>query len=197
MAFDTYANLQTEIEDASYRTDLTTKIPSFISLCESDMQVRCKLVEFEGSATLSVVAGVATLPTDFKGHRAAYLDGDQQRPLNYVTPDRFDLLANDSGIGTWFTITGDSFKMAPQSDGDVVLTYHAKFTPLSDTDTSNSILLNYPDAYYHGSLMQLGLYVKDDAMVATRKALYEEAVGRIKKDNQDRKYPGPLTVRAR
>ena len=34
-------------------------------------------------------------------------------------------------------------------------------------------------------------------MVATRKALYEEVIGRIKKDNQDRKYPGPLQVRAR
>ena len=177
MSFDTYANLQMEIADASYRSDLTTKIPSFISLCETDMQVRCKLVEFEGSATLSVVAGVASLPADFKGHRAAYLDGDQARPLNYVTPDRFDLLANDSGVGTWFTITGSSFKMAPQSDA--------------------SVLLNYPDAYYHGSLMQLGLYIKDDAMVATRKGLFDEAIGRIKKDNQDRKYPGPLQVRAR
>lgn len=196
MSFDTYANLQTEIADASYRTDLTAKIPSFISLCESDMQVRCKLVQFEGSATLSVVAGVATLPTDFKGHRAAYLDGDQARPLKYVTPDRFDLLANDSGLGTWFTITGSSFKMAPQSDASVVLTYYAAFTPLSDSATSNSILLTYPDAYYHGSLMQLGLYIKDDAMVSTRKALYEEVIARIKKDNQDRKYPGPLQVRA-
>jgi hypothetical protein len=196
MSFDTYSNLQTEIADASYRTDLTAKIPSFISLCETDMQVRCKLVEFEASATLSVVAGVATLPADFKGHRAAYLDGDQQRPLKYVTPDRFDLLANNSGIGSWFTVTGNTFKMAPQSDGDVVLTYHAKFTPLSDVATSNSILLNYPDAYYHGSLMQLGLYVKDDGMIATRKGLYEEALGRIRKDNQDRKYPGPLQVRA-
>lgn len=197
MSFDTYANLQTEIADASYRTDLTAKIPSFISLCESDMQVRCKLVEFEGSATLSVVAGVASIPADFKGHRAAYLDGDQARPLQYVTPDRFDMLANESGIGTWFTITGSSFKMAPQSDASVVLTYHAKFTPLSDAATSNSILLNYPDAYYQGSLMQLGLYIKDDAMISTRKALFDEAVGRIKKDNQDRKYPGPLQVRAR
>lgn len=196
MSFDTYANLQTEIADASNRTDLTAKIPSFISLCEADMQVRCKLLEFESSATLSVVAGLASLPADFKGHRAAYLDGDQARPLKYVTPDRFDLLANNSGPGAWFTITGSSFKMAPQSDGDVVLTYFAKFTPLSDVAESNSILLNYPDAYYHGALMQLGLYLMDGNMVASRKALFDEAVNRIKKDNQDRKYPGPLQVRA-
>ena len=196
MAFDTYANLQTEIADACNRTDLTAKIPSFISLCESDMQVRCKLVEFESSVTLSVVAGSASLPADFKGHRGAYVDGDQSRPLRYLPPDRFELRANDSGVGTWFTITGSTFKMAPQGDADVVLTYYAKFTPLSSIATSNSILLNYPDAYYHGSLMQLGLYISDDAMVATRKALFDEAVSRIKKDNQDRKYPGPLQVRA-
>ena len=196
MAFDTYANLKTEVEEASYRTDLTEKIPSFISLCESDMQVRCKLVEFEISVTLPVVAGVATVPADYKGHRGAYWDGDQSRPLRYLPPDRFELRANDAGPGTWFTITGNTFKTAPPADGDVVLTYKAKFTPLSDVATSNAILLNYPDAYFHGSMMQLGIHTKDPEDIATRKTFYEEAIARIKKDNQDRKYPGPLQVRA-
>ena len=196
MALDTFTNLKTAIANWSYRTDLTSVIPDFISLCESDMQIRCKLMEFESSSTLAVVSGVATLPADFKGHRAAYLDGNTKTPLRYVTPDRFDLLSNNAGSGLWFTITDDTFKMAPMSDGSVVLTYHAKFAPLSDSNSTNSILENYPDAYLYGSLVQMARYTKDTDAMQTSMPMYEAVIDRIKKDNNDRKYPGPLTVRA-
>jgi hypothetical protein len=196
MALSTYTELQSSIAAWSYRTDLTTIIPDFIALTESDMQIRCKLMEFESSATLAVVSGVATLPTDFKGHRAAYLDGNQKTPLRYVTPDRFDAVSNNSGTGLYFTITDDTFKMAPMSDGSVVLTYHAKFTPLSGSNASNSILANYPDAYLYGSLIQMARYTKDMEAMQTTMPMYEAVISRINKDNQDRKYPGPLQVRA-
>jgi len=196
MALDTYANLQTEIAAWMYRTDLTAKIPDFITLCEADMQVRCKLLQFESSSTLTVTAGVASLPADYKGHRSAYLDGDTKRPLRYLPPDRYDLQSNEEGTGTWFTITDDTFKMAPASDGSVVLTYYAKFTPLSNSNTSNSLLSNYPDAYLYGSLVQAARYTKDNDALATNMPMYEAAIARIKTDNNDRKFPGPLQVKA-
>jgi hypothetical protein len=195
MALSTYAELQTSIAAWSYRTDLATIIPDFIALTESDMQIRCKLMEFESSVTLNVVAGIAAIPADFKGHRAAYLNGNQKTPLRYVTPERFDVVSNNSGPGLWFTITDDTFKMAPMSDGTVVLTYHAKFTPLSGTNASNSILANYPDAYLYGSLIQMARYTKDTEAMQTTMPMYEAVIQRINKDNQDRKYPGPLVVR--
>lgn len=191
---DTYANLQTAIASWSYRTDLTAVIPDFITLCETDMQVRCKLLEFESSATLTLTSGVATLPTDYKGHRAAYLDGDQKRPLRYLPPDLFDLESNKQGPGVWFTITDDTFKMAPLSDGSVVLTYYAKFTPLGSGNPTNALLTNYPDAYLAGSMVQSAIYRKDADALAIWSPVFEAAIKRINEDNKDRKYPGPLQV---
>lgn len=191
-----YASLQTSVADWSYRTDMTARIPEFIQLCESDMQIRCKLVDLEGIATVAITAGTGTLPTDFSGMRSVYWDGDLARPLKYLPPDRFDVAANQSGTGIYYTITGSSILVAPQTDGNVVMTYKARFAPLSGSNTTNVILEKYPDAYLHGTLLQLANFVKDTAAMGQRGVLYEAAINRIKSDNAQRKHAGPLEVRA-
>lgn len=191
-----YASLQTSVADWSYRTDMTSRIPEFIQLCESDMQVRCKLVDFEGLATVAITNGVGTLPSDFNGVRSVYWDGDLARPLKYVVPDRFDLAYNQSGTGIYYTISGSSIKTAPKTDGNVVMTYKARFSPLSVSNTTNVILEKYPDAYLHGTLLQLATFVKDKDAMVSKAMLYEAVIDRIKSDNAQRKFAGPLEVRA-
>ena len=190
MTISTYTELQSEVIDWSYRTDLDSRVPNFIALCESDLQVRCKLVDFETSSTVTITSGVGSLPTGFSGMRAAYWQGDVTKPLKYVAPDRYDALTNESGDAVWYTITGRSIKVAPQGDGYVVMTYKARFTPLSATNTTNVILTNYPDAYLHGTLLQLRTFTKDRQGMADELALYEAAVKRIEIDNNQRKYAG-------
>lgn len=190
MSISTYAELQTEVIDWSYRTDLDSRIPNFIALCESDLQVRCKLVDFEASATVTLTDGVGTLPTGFSGMRAVYWNGDVTKPLKYVTPDRYDTLQNETGDGVFYTLTGSSIKVSPPGSGDVVMTYKARFTPLSNTDPTNVLLTNYPDAYLHGTLLQLRTFCKDRQGMADELALYEAAVKRIEIDNNQRKYAG-------
>lgn len=192
-----YTELQSEVNAWSHRSDLTAKVPTFISLVEADLQVRCKLVDFEGSATLTVTAGVATLPTDFSGMRSIYWDGDQNRPLRYITPDRYDADANRSGTAYYYTITGSTLKTSPPGDGQVVMTYKARLVPLSDSDPTNAILTRYPDAYLQGALYQAGIYTKNTEAIATHGTLFNDAVARIISDDKQRKYAGPLEVRAR
>lgn len=198
MSISNFSELQAEVIDWSYRTDLDSRIPNFIALCESDLQVRCKLVDFETSSTVTITSGVGSLPTGFSGMRAAYWQGDVTKPLKYVAPDRYDALTNESGDAVWYTITGSSIKVAPQGDGYVVMTYKARFTPLSTTNSTNVILTNYPDAYLHGTLLQLRTFTKDRQGMADELGLYEAAVKRIEIDNNQRKYAGAtLEVKAR
>ena len=192
-----YASLQTELIANSNRSDLTTLVQTFIQLCEADMQRRLKLVDFETTATVTVTAGVGSLPTGYAGHRSAYWDGDENRPLRYITPDRFAALTDVVTIPTFFTITGSSLKVMSQSTGSVVMMYMARFTPLSASATTNAIVTNYPDAYFHGALVHLYTHTRNDAMADRHKALYEQAVSGVIKDHKDRKYPGPLEVRPR
>jgi len=190
MSISTFAELQTEVIDWSYRTDLDSRIPNFIALCEADLQVRCKLVDFEASSTVTLTDGVGTLPTGFSGMRAVYWSGDVTKPLKYVTPDRYDALQNETGDGVFYTLTGSSIKVSPPGSGDVVMTYKARFTPLSNTYPTNVLLTNYPDAYLHGTLLQLRTFCKDRQGMADELALYEAAVKRIEIDNNQRKYAG-------
>ncbi len=197
MSFENYTALQAEVVDWSYRTDITDRVPSFITLCETDLQVRCKLVEFEADGTVSVVAGVGTLPSGFTGARSVYWDGDTSRTLSYVTPDRFATLENNGGTGLWYTITGDTLKVSPGGDGTLNMTYKARFTPLSDANPTNVLLDNYPDAYLRGSLLQFSMWARDKERAADEAALFEAAIERIVIDNAARKWAGPLQVRPR
>jgi hypothetical protein len=185
-----YTQLQASVIDWSFRTDMASRLPEFIQLCESDMQVRCKLVDFEASATITVTAGLGTLPSGFTGMRAIYWDGDTTRPLKYVTPDQFDKLSNYSGQGYWYTITGTSLKVAPMTDGTAVMTYKARFDALSVTNATNVILDLYPDAYLHGTLLQLAVFTRDEKLAQKEGALFEACIERIRTDNNQRKYAG-------
>lgn len=195
MSITTYAELKTALANWSKRSDLTTLMGDFIALAESDMQVRLKLVDFEDLATVAVVDGVGTLPAGFSGARSAYWDGNLDTPVKYLPPAQFDALRNNAGIPQFFTVVGSEILTSPSNSGNLVMTYHARFTPLSDAATSNVLLTNYPDVYLHGSLAQLYTYCFDQNMAVFHGGLFDNAVKRVIKDNRERKYPGPVQVR--
>jgi hypothetical protein len=196
MSISNYSELQTVVSDWTYRNDQAARIPNYIVLAESDMQVRCKLVEYEGSATVPVVAGVGALPTGFTGMRSIYWNGNMDLSLRYLTPAQMDARRDVSGDPTYYTITGTNLEVSPAGDGDAVIRYKARFTPLSDANTTNVILSNYPDAYLHGALLQFAIWAQDDARAVKEEALFNAAVERIVKDNNQKKYAGTtLAVR--
>lgn len=196
MSISTYSELQTAVASWAHRTDLTSLIPDFIALCEADLAIRCKLVDFEGSASVTVTAGTGSLPADYAGFRAAKWDANPDRPLTYLTPDALNAVA-ESGDPQFYSVTGTSVKVAPAGSGTLILTYQARLTALSNTNTSNTILTRYPDAYLQGTLLQVGVWARDTEAIGLHSGLYEAAVARMKSDNQQRKYPGPLQVRPR
>lgn len=192
----TYSELKTEIATFYNRTDLSSVVDTFIDLCESEMQVECKNLEFEATSTVTVTAGVATLPTDWLGGRTAQFLDSTPRTLVYRTPDGIND-ENARGIADplYYTITGSSLKFAEDGDGSVLLTYHAKFTPLSDSNTSNAILASFPGAYLFGSLKYAAVYMKDPAGASGYDTLFQEQLDKVRKNNAQRKYSGALAVR--
>lgn len=194
MALSTYSELKTSIADWMKRTDLTAVIPDFISLAEMDMLYRLRLVEFETTGTVTMTAGTGTLPTGFLNFRSVAMDGEGQ--LRYLPPSRFDdfLVDNTTGDGIYYTITGSSIKTAPPTTGTLDVVYAAKFTALSDSNTTNTVLTNFPNAYLFGALAQGDIYIRKDP--STNMAKYNEAIQRILEANHYRKYAGDsLAVR--
>lgn len=192
----TYATLKTEIADFIERNDLTSVLDTFIDLCEADMQRSLKLLSFEATGTVTVTNGEGTLPTGFAAVRSVSWEGSPERQLQYVTPSRLRAVnAADPAFVSYYTITGDKFKVADDSSGTLNLTYLANFTPLSDSNTTNAILTNHPAAYLYGSLIHAAVYCKDFEGGVTYKGLFDAEIEKIKKDNNDKKFAGQLSVR--
>lgn len=198
MSISNYSDLQTAVGNWANRTDLASRIPEFIALCEADMQVRCKLVDFEGSATVAVSGGSGSLPADFAAARSVYWDGDLDRPLAYLPPAQYDRLRNESGaLPNFYTVTGSYLKVDQNATGNAVMTYKARFTALSDNNTTNTLLTRFPDAYLYGSMIHLCAYTKDAEGMMGASSQYEGAIRRIIQDDASRRFAGPLMVRAR
>jgi hypothetical protein len=196
MALSTYAALQASVASFLHRDDLTAQIPDFIRLAESDLQVRAKLSQWDTTATVSLTNGVGALPSDFaQAISITYGGGDYTLP--YLPKAQFDAVAAsaESGEPEYCTIRGSSLLVYPYLTGDVTLAYTARFTPLSDTATSNSLLTLFPDAYLHGTMMHANVWLRDGDGATQSLALFEQDIGRIKKYMADYKYPHGLQMR--
>ena len=196
-AIDTYSDLVSEITAWSNRSDLSARIPTFIQLAQVDMQSRLKLVDLERTGTVTITAGVGDLPDDFAGARSAYWNISPRQPLTYITPDLWDARDYGSGTPSFYTVVGATMKVDAESDGSVIVTYKSRLTQISSTEPTNEVLNAYPDAYLHGALYHLYVYLRNDKSAMTHKMMFDDAIARALKDHNDRKYPGPLVVRAR
>lgn len=191
MTVTNYSELKTSIASFYKRNDLTSELDTFIDLCEASMQKRVKLLEFETTTTVSVTAGAGTLPTGFVGARTLSWEADPERVLRYVTPDRLTRInAGSPSQVNYYTITGTQIKFADDTDGTLNITYMARFTPLSDSNTTNAILTNHPSAYLYGSLVHAAVYCKDPEGASGYATLFNAEMDEVVRDNQERKYAG-------
>ncbi len=186
-----YTALKTEIADFINRTDLTSMVDTFIDQAESEMQVRCKEMEFETRGTLTVTAGEATLPTGWLSARSVVWQSSPARRLSYVPPDRLETVnASSPSYVDYYTLVGATMRFADDGDGTVIATYNAKFTPLDSTNTSNAILAEFPSAYLYGALKHAAIYAKDFEAAMAYNTVFEQQMGLVESNNKQRKYAG-------
>jgi hypothetical protein len=202
MSFTSYTNLKAEIADYLGRSDLTSKIPTFVTLAElrlsRDLRTR-KMLE-SATSTMTAGDGKVLLPTDFLEMRNIYTQGTPRMPVTYLSPSAFmrDARADESGLPVFYTVLGAEFEFAPKPDTAYVLEilYFAKPAVMSDSVSSNAFLANYPDALLYASLLEAEPYLINDARTATWADLYNRAIQNINNSDQNSEYSGvPLTMR--
>ena len=202
MAFSNYSALRTTIASYLGRTDLTTMIPTFITLAEARLQRELRTRQLLKSATATMAANDATvgLPADFLEMRDLYIQGNPRMPVTYLTPSAFtrDARADESGSPHYYTVIGSELLFAPIPDGQYVLEmlYYYKPVVLSDSNVSNAFLANYPDLLLYGSLAQAEPYLMNDARLATWASLYADTLNLIETSDEGAEYNGvPLQMK--
>jgi hypothetical protein len=202
MAYTTYSDLQTSVANYLGRSDLTAVIPDFILFAEIRLARELRTRQMLEIATVATTGGDATiaLPTDFLEIRDVFVQGNPRMPVTYLSPSAFtrNARADESGLPVFYTILESEILLAPKPDTvyTIEVLYYGKPVVLSNANTSNVFLVNYPDALLYGSLLEAEPYLINDARSQTWGALFDRAIKNIQDSDQNSEYSGvPLQMR--
>jgi hypothetical protein len=183
MLITDYASLASEVVDEVDNDTISTKISRFVQGAEGHLKRRLRVLDMEVSTTETVSTETFTLPEDALSIRSIHIEGDADQnvpdlPLMAISPAAMaDQFTGIAGIPSAYSRSGELVTLSspPLEEITLAITYVAKFTPLAE-DTSNWIIENYPDIYFHGTLAEAYAYLKDEAREAKSLARFHGAV---------------------
>ena len=202
MAIGTFGELKTAAANWLDRSDLTDRIPEFISLAEARFNRVLRIRDMETVSTaISTTGGTReySLPTGFVQMKEFHLTTDPLTPLAYITPEMMSRMWAGSTTGTplVFTIIADNVRLGPSPDAvyTTSMLYYKTFTALSTDNTTSEMLTNNPDVYLYGTLLEAEPFIMNDERVPLWLAAFEKAVSDIQnQDNKDRHSGSQLRV---
>ena len=203
MALDTFAGLKTTIADYLNRDDLTSVIPSFITIAEAKFNRKLRTRQMIKRANAQIETAFFAYPSDWLQAKEFQLNTNPIVRLQFVTEAYGDeLKANryvSIGQPAYYTITGTQLEFIPAPDAtySAELTYYAKIPALSDSNTSNWLLAYAPDLYLYGALMEAAPYLKDDERLPVWSQMYISSLGDIEVADQRASVSSTPLVRAR
>ncbi len=194
MSITSYSELKTAIADFLNRDDLTSAVPTFITLAESSIQRRIRHWRQEKRSTITLDAQYEALPADFLEAIRFYVTSNGTNPLEPISQadmlDRKQLAQDTSGRPRFYAMTAGQFELYPVPDGsyDAEIYYYSRIPALSDVAPTNWLLEYFPDVLLYGALVHSAPYLKDDARIQIWSALYQEAVDSINVSSQQAKF---------
>ena len=196
MAITTYDELKTSVADFLNRDDITSTIPTFISLAEANMQRKLRHWRMEKRSTAEIDTQYSAIPADFFEVIRFYVTSGDTKPLELISQaellDRKRKNLNTSGSPSYYAITAGEIEVYPVPDGtyDAELYYYSRIPALSDSNTSNWVLEYFPDVYLYGTLVHSAPYLKDDNRTQLWASLYQEAIDAINLESERSKFGG-------
>lgn len=198
MSITTYATLKTSVADWLNRSDLTSAIAEFVQMAESAFKRDDRLRKHQYSGEVSVSADGYALPDDFQSLEAlSHAGTSNYGPINIVGPgdlETFKGWHGATGLPRYAAIVDGTLYFAPEPDQayTLLLTYWRKIVDLSDSNTTNWLLLAHPDVYLYGCLAQAGVYLKDADLVGVAEAKLEQAIQSVHRATWNATYSGTM-----
>lgn len=201
MAITTYAELQTAVQAWLDRTDLTSRIPEFISLAEAKLnrELRVRPMEVVGTDTMS--SGAISLPTDWVKYKSIWYTHNGSRvELQNMSPqefNRFDTGSTDYPSGYYIAASSVYFgPSTPNSDYTVGYIYYQKIPALTDSATTNWLLTSHPDIYLYGALLEAAPYIQNQADTQLWATAFISVIEQLKQGDRDVMSGAPMSMRA-
>ena len=193
MAINTYGTLQTAVANWLDRDDLSSRITEFISLAEAIFNRTLRIRAMETTVSDSTPSGSKedALPTGYLQMREIHLETSPIVSLSYITPEIMYRIRAGSvnGRPNSYTIMGENILFGPTPDSVYTysMTYYKALTALSDSAPTNWAILNAPDLYLYGALLQAEPFLMNDERVPLWERGFRQAIADLQEqDNKDR-----------
>lgn len=207
MAIKNYSELKAAIADWLNRSDLEVRIPDFIVLAEAAIYRKLRSTNNERlSSFLEDTDGVVDItrgipiPDDYLALKLITYNDDPLTRISEAEYKRKLKKSNASMQPQYYTRIDDELLFYPTSDapGQVDLWYYFRppaldvlQPPATGTDTNtNDVLLNAPDLYLFGALLQAQAYLIGDERLSIWGTQYQVALDQETELSDDEDYLG-------
>ena len=200
----TYAELKTAIANYLNRSDLTSDLDTFIDNVEAELNRRLRTKDMIKRATATADSQYLTVPTDWMEAINVEITSNNFSPLFQQSIESLDVYrkSNNNSVGqpVYFAMVDDSIELAPTPDGEYTLqlTYYAKISALSDSNTSNFVSVSHPDVYLYGALKHASIFLMEDERIPMFTQQFEKALEEMRLEQEKAAFgKGSLMMRRR
>jgi hypothetical protein len=185
MALTTYAGLQAEVAAWLHRSDLSSTIPTFVTLAIARFNAVLEVPQMEQRASTTLDAEFIELPDDFLSVRYVEIDGGKR--LDYVTPEVYARYAGgmarpDRPV---YTIADLSLRIYPiQTATPGYIVYLKRIPSLVNSTDTNWLLDQFPQAMLAATLCEGWKYLQSPENVAQWDAVTQQHIATIQRSGR-------------
>lgn len=195
-----YASLQSEAAKEAQRRDLTSMMPTLIQRAEMAIFRDLALHELDTVAS-GVASGTIPMPAGSAAIESISLSINGRDEAMDYTPMTGSVLTAAVGRPVYYTLENGQIRLIPAPAGPYPYTIHyaANLEPLSDTNTTNWLLLNAADVYLYRTCVQIGIHTHDDPLTQRHMQLYSDALDSVRRKDERARLTrkGGLQIRPR
>lgn len=204
MALNTFGGIKAAAADWLERTDLTAVIPDFFTMAQSKLfygdgeDIRpLRIRQMVASATVTpATGGLVTIST---GVSTTWLEFIELTPtqngaqsMTYQDPWQFRknaMLQASTGPAWNYTVEGDTLTVAPTATGTILAYFYQKLAAVSADGDTDWIILNTPQVYLNGIIMEACAYLSDPRLAQFR-AFFAAGIMALNRNDQRARTSG-------
>ena len=201
MSLDSYDNLKAAVVRMSGRNDIALNVfDEALAIADKEIYanpvapLRIREMETRATASADTSSRFLALPDGFLMMRRLKVNtalGDCD--IQFRTPEQLPTQGL-SGIPRFFTVTSQiEFDRTPDSAYTIEMQYFKRFDVISGTNTTNTILANFPAIYMYGCLSYVYKFAAEEEKANYYNDLFINAIaGANKQDRRGRYGPSPV-----
>ncbi|SOY79931.1 conserved hypothetical protein [Cupriavidus taiwanensis] len=188
----TYDDLKAAIGRWLHRSDLAVAAEDFITLFEVRINRNLRVRQMEASLSQTISAQTVALPADWLEFIGKPTLGG--KPQDFITRDQYKTLDGLAPVFEqgYFSIFGSNLKLGADVSAGVTLAfdYYAKIPSLSASAQTNWLIVDAPDVYLYGALLEAEPYLKNDPRLVTWQGLLTAGIDALQTASDKAKTSG-------